>query len=126
MLTVHALARLRVWRADIVPAARSGLADTTRASVPRLTGEIGTIVPYDLPWQWADEFARHGRSGVLYRGRFSLAESVALFGPAGTSADPPAADHQPATAIVDQLLAPFRAGIGTVGPLDQLPRAAAP
>lgn len=126
VMTIHALAQLKVWRAGSVRMARSGLADTTRPSVPRLTGELGTIVPYDLPWQWADEFAHHERSGIVYRARFSLDESVALFGPSGIPPDPPAADRGPATAIVAQLPPAFRAGIGTVGALDALPRATAP
>ncbi len=126
VLTVAAMAALTVWRAASVSAARSSLADVTRPSVPRLTAEIATIVPYDLPWAWADALARHGRTGLLYRGRFSFDGAVALFGPAGADERGPDAGRRPATDVAATLPPAFRAGIGTVGRIDQLPRARPP
>lgn len=126
VLTVAALQRLVVWRADQVPAARSRLADTTVRSVPGLTDELGTVVPYTLPWLWADAFFAAGRSGVLYRGRFAMEESMALFGTSGQPTDGPDAERRAALSHVNELPPAFRAGIGTVGSLDQLERAPAP
>lgn len=77
VIVVDDLERLTVWSGP-VPSARN-LADTTRPSVPGLTGEIGTVVPYDLAWLWADAFRAAGRAGISYRSRFGQDRSVALF-----------------------------------------------
>ncbi len=90
VLTVAALERLVVWSATDVPHARSKLADTTRPSVPTLTAEIGTVVPYTLPWAWADAFDADGRRGLIYHSRLGMDESVALFGDAGNDLGTPA------------------------------------
>lgn len=126
VLTLHALGRLRVWTAADVPAARSRLADTTVASVPGLTDEIGTVVPYHLPWAWADAFEADDRHGVVYRARFAKEESVALFGTAGAQPDEPAAVPASAITHFNDLPAGFREGVGTVGDFDSLPRGPAP
>ena len=126
VLSLDALAGLTVWEASEVPAARSRLADTTRPSVPTLTGEIATVVPYTLAWAWADAFHAEGRSGVLYVARFAMDESVALFGEAGAPAASPTSEPTPAMAHLDALPDGFRAGLGTVGDLDALDRAPAP
>lgn len=126
VLTIGALGRLTVWEAADVPAARSKLADTTRPSVPGLTAEIATIVPYALPWAWADGFHSAGRNGIVYYARFAMDESVALFGDAGIPAEPPAAAPSAAMSHFDRLPAGFRAGVGTVGDLETLERAPAP
>lgn len=126
VLSIDALQRLAVWRAEDVPGARSRLADTTRASVPTLTAELATVVPYTLPWAWADAFDADGRHGVLYRARFALDDAVALFGPAGVPEVAPAAVRGPASGHYDELPPGFRSGVGTVGDLGTLPRAPAP
>lgn len=128
VVTLEALARLSVWRAGDVTQARSRLADTTRPSVPTLTVEIGTIVPYAIPWAWADAFDSDGRNGMLYRTRFAMEESVALFGPARAPSanEKPTVQRTSALEHVDALPPGFRAGVGSVGTLDHLPRAPAP
>lgn len=126
VLTLGALRRLRVWKAVDVPPARSKLADTTRPSVPRLTAEISTIVPFDVPWAWADAFHADGRNGILYRARFAMDESVALFGDAGVPDEAPDAMPLSAVSFIDTLPLGFRAGLGTVGDLDTLERAPSP
>lgn len=126
VLTIAALVNLAVWRSDDVAAARSRLADVTVASVPGLTDELASIVPYDLPWAWADAFRADGRSGILYRARLGMGEALALFGPHGSPPDPPAATSSPALGHLDELPAGFRAGIAGVGTLATLPRAAPP
>lgn len=126
VVTLGALARLSLWHAVDVARARSRLADTTRPSVPTLTAEIATIVPYTLPWVWADAFDADGRHGVLYRARFAIEESVALFGPMGTADDMPAARRTSALEHIDELPPGYRVGLGTVGRLDELPRGPAP
>jgi hypothetical protein len=126
VLTIGALSRLSVWRAVNVRQAQSKLADTTRASVPTLTTELGTVVPYTLSWAWADAFDAHGRNGVVYVARFAIDESVALFGPAGVPDKPWPTQRTVAIGHVDDLPAGFRAGVGSVGNLDELPRAIAP
>jgi hypothetical protein len=126
VVTLKALDRLVVWRTDRVRQARSKLADTTRASVPTLTGELATIVPYILPWTWADAFHAAGNNGILYQARFALDESVALFGPKGAPDAAPGAEPTPALEHYDSLPPGFRAGIGTVGRLEDLERAPPP
>ena len=126
VLGLDSLVRLTVWEAVDVPAARSKLADTTRPSVPTLTAEIATVVPYALPWAWADAFRAEGRSGVLYLARFAMDESVALFGEAGTPDAAPTSTPTAALAHADELPDGFRAGLGTVGDLDALERGPSP
>lgn len=126
VVTLEALARLSVWQAVDVARARSRLADTTRPSVPTLTAEIATIVPYTLPWVWADAFDADGRHGVLYRARFAIEESVALFGPMGSAGDMPAADRTSTLEHIAELPPGYRVGLGAVGRLDELPRGPAP
>ncbi|CAN5411287.1 hypothetical protein BH23ACT9_BH23ACT9_28440 [soil metagenome] len=105
-----------LWVAHEVPAARSPrLADTTVASIQTLNGEIATIVPYDLPWQWADAFHADGRTGIVYRGRFASDDAVALFGLTGIPDDPPTAIRHAATDHIDELPPAFTAHIGSVG-----------
>lgn len=121
-----ALTRMVVWHAERVPQARSRLADTTVASVPTLTGELSTIVPYELAWQWADAFDAVGRRGISYQARFALDESVALFGSRDVPDDPPPAEPAPALDHYDALPPGLRAGVGTVGAFHQLDRAPPP
>jgi hypothetical protein len=90
LVTTRTLEQIVVW-SGVVPGAHR-IADTTVASVPQLTAEISTTEDYALPWQWADAFSEEGRQGILYEGRFSRVECVALFGEAG---DRPL-DDQPA------------------------------
>jgi hypothetical protein len=124
--SVTALARLMVWRAENVAPARSKLANTTVASVPTLTAELATIVPYALPWQWADAFDAAGRHGILYRARFALDESIALFGRNGAAEHTPEAHPTAALEHYDALPSGFRAGVGTVGPKADLDPAPPP
>lgn len=83
------------------------------AAVPGLTAELATMVPYDLPWQWADALHTDGRSGIVYRSRFGQDDAVALFGPAGIPPDAPGATRQPALAYRDEFPSAFLAQIGT-------------
>lgn len=79
--TTRMLAGLRVWSGTLDDG--SQLADTTRASVPRLTAELATVVPFDLPHAWADAMALAGARGLLYTSRFASELALALFGLAG-------------------------------------------
>jgi hypothetical protein len=126
VITIAALEALNVWMAADVPAARGRLADTTVTSVPGLTTELATIVPYDLPWAWADGFHAAGRRGILYRARFGMGDAVALFGPAGAPDPAPAAVATHAPSHLAELPPAFLAGLGSVGTLDRLARAPAP
>ncbi|MEM7480913.1 MAG: RES domain-containing protein [Acidobacteriota bacterium] len=56
-----------------------------RATAFGVTGEIGLIVPYDLPQQWAGRLHEARFEGVVYRLRHDPAgdEGLALFGAAG-------------------------------------------
>lgn len=82
------------------------------------------MVPYTLPWAWADAFDADGRHGVLYRAR--LDDAAALFGPAGVPEVAPAAVRSPATGHYDELPRGIPQRCGTVGDLETLPRAPAP
>lgn len=126
MLSSKALAELSVWRAEQVPAARRRLADVTVASVPGLTTEVSTTVPYTLTWQWADALHEVGNSGMLYTARFGMDEAVALFGPAGVPADAPAATRAAAVTHLASLPGEFLSGVGDVGVIGQLERATGP
>lgn len=76
--TVDELRALAVWSGELMGPPR--VADTTRAVLPRLTGELDTIVPYDLPWAWADAIRSAGADGLLYRARFARDRALGLFG----------------------------------------------
>ncbi len=69
-----------------LPEARTA-ADMTsaRAASYGITLEISTIVPYDIPQQWALCLSRAGRGGIVYFARHdpSAARSLALFGDSG-------------------------------------------
>lgn len=125
LYTLGALEHLRVWHLD--DAAPGTLADTTVASVPGLTAEIGTILPYVLPQRWADAFDAAGLEGILYRARFANDDAVALFGPTdprgrhdAVAVPRQALDHYPA------LPTAFRVGASSIGRLENLPRAPEP
>lgn len=127
VLTLRALNRLRVWTAAKVPSARSKrLADTTVLSVPGLTDEIGTVVPYDMAWAWADAFRANKRNGIVYRARFAKEDSVALFGTAGVPSNSPHATPTSAVSHFNDLPTAFREGVGSVGDLASLPRGEEP
>lgn len=126
-LVVADLDDIALWVAEDVGAARSPhLADTTLASVPTLTAEIATIVPYDLPGQWADAFHADGRTGILFRGRFASADAVAVFGASGIPEDPPLATRHATTDHIDELPPAFTTHIGRIGTLSDFGRAPAP
>lgn len=123
---VGGLQRLAVWSAEDVSMAHRGLANTLIASVRTLTGEIATIVPYDIPWAWADAFHLAGRNGVLYRARFGQDEAVALFGERGVPGDAPLAERHVAMDVLDQLPEAMRARVRAIPSMDGLRRAAGP
>lgn len=55
-----------------------------------VTNELSTMVPYDVPQQWATAFHHDGRDGVAYRTRFNTgpdATGLALFDDAGAHDD---------------------------------------
>lgn len=79
--TTRLIAALLVWSGRLHEG--SGLADTTVASTPRLTVELSTVVPYDLPHEWADALAGDGAAGLIYTARFGSDAALALFGREG-------------------------------------------
>lgn len=79
--TTRLIAALTVWSGRLHDG--SGLADTTVACTPRLTLELSTVVPYDLPHGWADALAADGASGLISTARFGSDDVLALFGPEG-------------------------------------------
>jgi hypothetical protein len=118
VISLAALGALAVWEADTVPAARSRLADTTRPSVPGLTGELGTECNYQATWPWADAFDAAGYTGILYRARFALAEAIAIFGPAGLAPNPPTAHKHRALDHAGELPPGMVATLGVLTTLD--------
>ena len=53
------------------------------------TGELSTLIPYDLPQAWAQALRGHGFSGLVGRCRHDpslAARNLAIFGPAGVVA----------------------------------------
>lgn len=113
-------------QAGDVARARSRLEDTTRASVPILTAETGTIVPYSVPWARADAFDAEARSSVVYRAPFAMEETVPLFASAGIPDAAPAALRASALEHVSALTRAFRVGVASSGNLGELPCAPAP
>lgn len=101
------LERLLVWHGTLPPP-WDLVADTTdRAS--RVTKELGTITPYDLPWAWADALHSDGRAGLRHWLRLApeAGRGLALFSDAGAPATPPPLEHGVATAYLDDLRASF-------------------
>lgn len=90
LISTNTLRAMRVW-SGAVPLT-GALADVTVPSVPALNAEISTTEHYELPWEWADAFDEHGRSGIRYHGRFAQQPCAAVFGEKGLRV----ADAQPA------------------------------
>lgn len=90
-LRVRRLVRLRVPHAIIV-------SDSTSRKATRfgVTGEIGSVVPYDCPQAWAAKLRAGGSAGIVYWLRHdpSRMEGVALFGPHGERSDWPWEDEE--------------------------------
>lgn len=82
------LERLHVWHGPL--AVDGQIADLT-ARASRVPVEIGTVTPYELPWQFADGAHAIGRAGLQWTMRFDPAASrgVAMFGPTSSPTDPP-------------------------------------
>lgn len=78
------IAALRIWSGHLHDGTR--LADATVPSTPRLTTELATVVPYDLPQRWADALDADGARGLIYTARFGHGDALALFGPGGVPA----------------------------------------
>lgn len=81
---VHA----RELRVVAPPDPQGRLAATTRRAAGRfgLTGELSTLLPYDLPRRWAAAFRSHGSAGIRHELRHdprARPGGVALFGSAG-------------------------------------------
>lgn len=121
VISLAALTALAVWEARTVAAARSRLADTTRPSIPGLTGELATTCNYEATWPWANAFDDAGYTGILYRGRFALAEAVAIFGPAGLAPDPPNAHKHRALDHAGDLPAGMVVTLGDLTTLEAAP-----
>lgn len=121
VISLAALTALAVWEAGTVPAARSRLADTTKPSIPGLTGELTTTCNYAATWPWADAFDHTGYTGILYRTRFALGEAVAIFGPAGLAPDPPDAHKHRALDHVGDLPPRMVATVGDLATLEAAP-----
>lgn len=96
--TTRMIAALRVWSGRLDDGSR--LADTTVASTPRLTVELSTVVPYDLPHEWADALNANGASGLIYTARFGSDDALALYGPKG-SPDPDRPDDPRAAGVLE-------------------------
>ena len=67
------------------------LADTTSLAAHSFggTGELATVVPYDVPQAWAQALRAHGFAGLVSRCRHDpslTALNLAVFGPSGVSA----------------------------------------
>jgi len=75
------------------------LSDSTSRESSRfgMTGEIGTITPYDRPQAWAARLHAAGSAGIVYWLRHdpSRMEGFALFGPQGERSDWPWEDEAP-------------------------------
>lgn len=124
------LERLSVWTGTLQ--IDGDIADATHPG-SRITTELRTMTPYEVPWSIADVLAKIGRAGLQWVLRFhpSGKRGVALFGPASSPADlpdrtdwPPLATRRPATRWVDELDGPFE--IVDVPSLFQLRRATDP
>lgn len=101
------LERLRVWRGPL-PSPWNVVADTTdRAS--RVPKELGTSVPYEVPWSWADALHDDGRSGLRYWLRFDpgAGRGIAVFAESGEPDAPPWLRYETAAFYVDDLRASF-------------------
>lgn len=121
VLSVEALAQLTVWRA---PTGSKDVAELD-SPTPGVTAEISTIVPYDICWKWADALHERGVAAIAYRGRFSMQRSLAIFG-RSTRKSRRTAKPTPAVEYFSRLPPSFRLGIGPVGTLDSLDKAAPP
>lgn len=126
VITIAALQQLNVWRCDDQHVADGRLADVTIASVPELTAEISTIVPYTLPWQWADALHADARAGIAYTARLGMGSAIARFGEHGAPADPLDSHASPGTTHIADLPDGYRVGISTPGTLASFPRATPP
>jgi hypothetical protein len=107
------LERLTVWQGPLE--INGQLADLT-ARASRVSVEIGTVTPYELPWQYADGLHAHGHAGLQWTMRFDPAASrgLAIFGPASDPDHlpdperwPPLARQQPATRWLEELTEVF-------------------
>lgn len=115
-VTYQLLEQLTVWQG---PLDLDGeLADLT-ARASRIPIEIGTVTPYQLPWDYAEGLHALGRVGLQWTMRFDPAAStgVAVFGPAsepGQLPDPavyaPLEGRQSATRFLDELSEVFDIG----------------
>lgn len=75
-----------------------------------VTAEIGTIVPYDIPQEWARALHSSGYGGVLYQLRHppSPRPGLALFGQGGERTSYPVKRHQElGPALIRQLKAHY-------------------
>lgn len=121
------LQRLRVW-SGTPPAPWAMAADTTdrRSRMPK---ELGTTVPYDLPWQWADAVHNGGQGRPALRYWLRLdpghGRGIAAFSTAGVPRDPPPLQDRRAVEYVDELRAVFDV-VESPPTLDQLVPAADP
>lgn len=127
LVDVRDLQRLRVW-SGVLQAPWAVAADTTdRRS--RVFKELGTIVPYDLSWRWADAVYDGGRGRPALRYWLRLnpgsGRGIAVFSDAGTTADPPPLRDRPAVDHLDELRAVFDI-VESPPALDQLIPAADP
>ncbi len=105
------LERITVWTGRVEHGGT--VADTTRRAA-RVSKELGTITPYELPWAWADALHAVGRAGLVAWLRSDSADSrtVAVFGPASEpdrrpdpAEWPDFDDRSPASAHADGLAA---------------------
>jgi hypothetical protein len=107
MVPVEELERLRVWSGRL-PSPWDSIADATDRAA-RIPKELGTVVPYDLPWEWADALHDAGRCGLRYWLRLDPGpgRGVAVFSDEGAPGEAFALDHEPATAYTNQLRGSF-------------------
>jgi hypothetical protein len=101
LISTDTLRAMRVWSGAMPPT--GALADVTVASARELNAEISTTEDYELPWEWADAFDEHGRSGIRYHGRFGQQPCAAVFGEKGLRVEDQPAVLSPKSATAYEL-----------------------
>jgi hypothetical protein len=88
-----------------------------------VTGELASMVPYDLPQRWAAAFAAAGYQGVRYRIRHDPGGSraLALFGAAGERRWPQGRSQQVAGSLLARLASEAGVRVAPIPAASDLP-----